>query len=94
LSKFLIIQTAYIGDVILATSVVEKLAAHYPAAQIDFLVRKGNESLLHGNPNINEVIVWDKSTVNMGTFLGPLKKSGLYITTTSLIFIGSFQAVW
>ena len=44
--KFLIIQTAFIGDVILATALVEKLHRHYPEATIDFALRKGNEGLL------------------------------------------------
>ncbi|MGZ4035379.1 MAG: glycosyltransferase family 9 protein [Bacteroidia bacterium] len=58
--KFLIIQTAFIGDVILATSVVEKLHQHYPDAQIDFVLRKGNEGLLQNHPFIKTVFVWDK----------------------------------
>lgn len=60
MQKFLIIQTAFIGDVVLATSLVEKLYYHFPDAQIDFLVRKGNESLLQNHPYLNEVIIWDK----------------------------------
>ncbi|TAJ15252.1 glycosyltransferase [Marinilabiliaceae bacterium JC017] len=58
--KFLVIQTAFIGDVILATPVIEKLARFYPGATIDVLVRKGNESLLSNNPHINRVLVFDK----------------------------------
>lgn len=58
--SFLVIQTAFIGDVILATALVEKLRKFYPLASIDFLLRKGNETLLSGNPNIREVIIWDK----------------------------------
>ncbi len=57
---FLLIQTAFIGDVILATALVEKLRALYPDAQIDFLVRKGNEGLLKGHPYLREVLIWDK----------------------------------
>ena len=60
ISKFLIIQTAFIGDVILATSLVESLKQKYPEAKIDFLLRKGNESLLQNHPKINEVIIFDK----------------------------------
>lgn len=60
LRSFLIIQTAFIGDVILATALVEKLRKYYPLSSIDFLLRKGNETLLTGNPNIREVIIWDK----------------------------------
>lgn len=60
MQKILIIQTAFIGDAILATGIVEKLHAFFPEAQIDFLVRKGNESLLAGHPNLNNVLIWDK----------------------------------
>lgn len=58
--KFLIIQTAFTGDVVLATSIVEKLHATYPDAQIDFLLRKGNEGLFTDHPFIKNVLVWDK----------------------------------
>jgi lipopolysaccharide heptosyltransferase II len=58
--KFLIIQTAFIGDVILATPIIEKLHEYYPDAQIDFLLRKGNESLLEGHPYLHQVLIWDK----------------------------------
>lgn len=65
-AKFLIIQTSFLGDVILATSVVEKLYAFYPDGAIDFLVRKGNESILQNNPKLNEVLVWDKQENKYG----------------------------
>ncbi len=58
--KFLVIQTAFIGDVVLATPIVEKLRRFYPEARIDFLLRRGNESLLTGHPQISKVWVWDK----------------------------------
>jgi ADP-heptose:LPS heptosyltransferase len=58
--KFLIIQTAFIGDVILATAVAEKLHLHYPDARIDFVLRKGNEALLAYHPFIKNVYIWDK----------------------------------
>jgi ADP-heptose:LPS heptosyltransferase len=58
--SFLIIQTAFIGDVILATALVEKLKRYFPEAPVDFLLRKGNESLLAGHPHLREVIIWDK----------------------------------
>jgi heptosyltransferase-2 len=60
LQKFLIIQTAFIGDVVLATGIIEKLHAYFPGAQIDFLLRKGNEGLLANHPYLREVLVWDK----------------------------------
>lgn len=60
MQKFLIIQTAFIGDVVLATALIEKLHAFFPDTRIDFLVRKGNEPLLTGHPFLHEVLVWDK----------------------------------
>lgn len=60
--KFLIIQTAFLGDVILATAVAEKLHRHYPGAQVDFLLRKGNERILENHPFIRTVYVHDKKS--------------------------------
>ncbi|PJJ76523.1 heptosyltransferase-2 [Thermoflavifilum aggregans] len=56
----LIIQTAFLGDVVLATAIVEELHAAHPDWQLDFLLRKGNESLLAQHPFIRKVWVWDK----------------------------------
>lgn len=58
--KFLVIQTAFTGDVVLATGIVEKIHSHYPDASIDFLLRKGNEGLLKDHPFLRQVLIWDK----------------------------------
>ncbi|MEZ4961341.1 MAG: glycosyltransferase family 9 protein [Saprospiraceae bacterium] len=60
MKKILVIQTAFIGDVILATALLEKLHRHFPKAAIDILVRKGNETLFEGHPFIHEVLIWEK----------------------------------
>jgi ADP-heptose:LPS heptosyltransferase len=60
LNKILIIQTAFIGDVILATPVIERLHLSFPEANIDFLLRKGNEALLANHPHLRRVLIWDK----------------------------------
>ena len=57
--KFLIIQTAFIGDVVLSTALAESLAL-VENAEVHYVVRKGNESLLENNPNIQKVWVWNK----------------------------------
>ena len=62
MNRFLVIQTASIGDVILATPVIEKLHRHFPDAQIDMLLKKGNESLFTGHPFLHKILVWDKKT--------------------------------
>ncbi len=58
--RFLLIQTAFIGDVILATALLEQLRQAYPDALLDILVRKGNEGLLVNHPFLNEVLIWHK----------------------------------
>jgi len=60
MEKILIIQTAFIGDVILATPLIEKLKRFFPSSKIDFLLREGNEGLLREHPKLNKVLIWDK----------------------------------
>lgn len=58
--NILVIQTAFIGDAILASSVLEKLHSFFPQAKISILVRKGNESLYYGHPFLHALLVWNK----------------------------------
>ena len=74
MQQFLLIQTAFIGDVVLATALVEKLQHHFPGAGIDFLLRKGNESILANNPAVREVITWDKKKDKIKNLFGILQK--------------------
>lgn len=66
MQHILVIQTAFIGDAILATGVVEKLHQHYPSADIDLLVRKGNEPLFDHHPFLREILIWDKQKNKYG----------------------------
>ncbi|TDB68286.1 glycosyltransferase family 9 protein [Arundinibacter roseus] len=59
-SRILVIQTAFLGDAILATALLENLHQAFPDAQLDFLVRKGHEGLFTKHPFLNQVLVWDK----------------------------------
>ncbi len=74
MQKILIIQTSFIGDVVLATALIEKIHRYSPGASIDFLVRKGNETLLLNNPYLNEVLVWDKKQNKLKSLFTLLKK--------------------
>ncbi len=73
MEKFLVIQTAFIGDAVLATAVLEKLHRYFPEAQIDLLVRKGNESLFPGHPFISQTLVWDKKANKYKNLLNLLR---------------------
>lgn len=69
MKTFLVIQTAFIGDAILASPVIEKLHLFYPDAQIDLLIRKGNEGLFKNHPRLNHLFVWDKSSKKYNNLL-------------------------
>jgi heptosyltransferase-2 len=60
MQKILVIQTAFIGDVVLVTGLLEDLHLQNPNAFIDILVRKGNEALFNSHPFLNEVLIWQK----------------------------------
>ncbi len=74
MNSYLIIQTAFIGDVVLSTALIEKIKSNYPDATIDFLVRKGNEQLLSEHPHIREVLIWNKKKNKYKNLFRLLKK--------------------
>ena len=74
MKKILVIQTAFIGDVVLATSLIENLHQQFPEVKIDILVRKGNESLFQAHPFLNQVLVWDKKNNKYQNWVGLLLK--------------------
>jgi heptosyltransferase-2 len=63
LRRILIIRTDRIGDMIISTPVIKALRRAYPGAYIAVLVRPYTVSVIRGNPYIDEVIVYDKKTV-------------------------------
>lgn len=78
MKRILLIQTAFTGDVVLATPVAEKLHRYYPDAQIDFLLRKGNEGLLINHPFLHEVLIFDKKNgklKNLFSLLSRIRKT-------------------
>ena len=74
MKKILVIQTAFIGDVVLATALIENLHQQFPEVKLDILVRKGNESLFQSHPFLNQVLVWDKKNNKYQNWVGLLFK--------------------
>jgi len=74
MKKVLVIQTAFLGDVILATALVEKLNKCFPEIAIDMLVREGNEGLLKNHPLLSEVLVWKKKSGKWSNLFRILKE--------------------
>ncbi len=72
----LIIQTAFIGDTILASQFARAVADFYPSSKIHFFLRKGNESVIDGLPMLEKTWVWDKQggkTRNLLKLIGELR---------------------
>ncbi|MCX6117253.1 MAG: glycosyltransferase family 9 protein, partial [Proteobacteria bacterium] len=72
--RILVIQTAFLGDAVLATALLEKLHRLAPNAQIDFMVRKGHEALTQHHPYIHKTIIWDKSSNKFKYVISLLKQ--------------------
>jgi len=58
--KILVIKLRAIGDVILATPVLENLRRAFPQAKIDFLTEKMCAPIVAGHPALNEILVLDR----------------------------------
>ena len=74
MKRILVIQTAFLGDVILATPVLSELKRLFPDAQLDMLVKKGNESLLLNNPHLHELHVLNKSNGKWKAIFGLIRE--------------------
>jgi len=75
--KILLVQTAFIGDAILASAALESLHKKFPEAELHLLVRNGNETLFEGHPYLRKVWVWNKKEnklKNLFKLLGEIRK--------------------
>lgn len=59
-TRILIVRLSAIGDVLHATSVVHSLRRHCPDCHIAWLASPPADNLLEGNPDIDELLVWDR----------------------------------
>ena len=76
----LVIQTSFLGDVILTTPLIAELARRGP---VDVLVTPEGATVLANNPNIRNVIRYDKrgtygSTLNLWQTSGDLRSRRPY----------------
>ena len=66
--KILIIQTAFLGDVVLTTPLIKAVRKKYPHSKIIFLLIPQTGELLKNNPFLDGVIVYDKKEKEKGIF--------------------------
>jgi len=67
--KILIIQTAFIGDVILTTPLIRETKRTFPKADIDVLVTPQTRNVLENNPYLHSIFVFDKKSKKIRAFV-------------------------
>ncbi len=60
MKKILVIQTAFLGDVILTLPLVQSVKKGIPESQIDFIAIPDTSDILKSHPDISELLIYDK----------------------------------
>jgi len=71
--KILLIQTAFIGDVILITPLIRAIKELYPDSLLDVMVIPQTADILDNNPNINKLVIFDKRKNKFISFVNTLR---------------------
>lgn len=64
--RILIIHTAFIGDIVLSTPLLHKIKDNYKNCSITYVTTPIGASILKNNPNINNIIIYDKKGKHKG----------------------------
>ncbi len=78
MKRILIIQTAFLGDLILTLPMIQVIKQNLPETEIDMLVIPTTSELLANNPLLRKVIVYDKKnsgTVKLFNIAGELRQN-------------------
>lgn len=67
--KILIIQTAFVGDVILITPLIRATRELFPNAHLDVLVVPQSKGVLVNNPHIQNILTFDKRVNKVMAFI-------------------------
>lgn len=58
--RILILQSAFLGDVVLTLPLLQTVKTRFPEAEVDFLAIPAAENILETHPDITELIIYDK----------------------------------
>ncbi|MDH4099971.1 MAG: glycosyltransferase family 9 protein [Nitrospirota bacterium] len=61
LKKILIVRSANIGDLLCTTPMLRALKIHYPGSKLSVLVNSYNYHIVEDNPDVDEVLVYEKA---------------------------------
>ena len=71
---FLIVSLRYIGDLLFSTSLARSIKAALPEASVDYLVFRGTEGILDGNPDIRRVFTIRPGSRDLRDLLGHFRE--------------------
>ena len=66
--KILIVQTAFLGDVILTTPLIRATSDIFPNSEIHLLVIPSTQNVCENNPIIKKLIIYDKKNKKKSLF--------------------------
>lgn len=72
-ARILVVQTAFIGDVILITPLVREIKNLFPNSKIDVLLTPETAAIMGNNPHVKSIILFDKRKAKFKSFLKTLK---------------------
>lgn len=82
MNRILIIRLSAIGDVLHSTTVAHNLKLRFPDCHISWLASPPASELLSGNPDIDQVLVWDRremdqamASLNLPRAIGCLRRA-------------------
>ncbi len=72
--KIVVWQTAFLGDLILTTPLLATLKNIYPEAKLSVIAKPFGKDVLKHNPNVDEIIVFDKRKDSTFSLIRKLKE--------------------
>lgn len=72
--KIALVQLGRIGDMILMTSGIKTIKKAYPNSEIYFISGGGNYFIVDNNPNVKQVLIYNKNPLKLLKFLYKLRK--------------------
>lgn len=81
LRRILVVQTQRLGDVLCATPLFTALRGQFPRAHLAALVHRPQDAILAGNPDLDEVITYDRQSTHRSLLsrlrlIGELRERG------------------
>ena len=78
-ARALVVQTAFLGDTVFTSALVQALRARWPSAEIDLCVAPRAQDVARAVPGVSQVHVFDKRGADRG--LGGLRRTAARLAT-------------